>query len=219
MKRRSARTRTHVLWCSNQRTQRSNGWAFPPNVEKHLRKLTAGSRVCHLFGGFARWGLRIDIDPLTRPDVRADAWLPPFVENAFDYVILDPPYMGINQQMKQHLLRGAAFIAKKGVIWFHTQWVAGDKGMTLRRAWLVRVGDSCSVWCILVFNVPKGPKAKPRNHFTRGPALKYNRWLRGELRLPFDAPKEIPDGEKHGPWFSDSGARQVAGAGGRRTLP
>src|SRR5205823_5072864 len=135
--------------------------------------------------GLAKWGVRIDIDPLTRPHVIADAWLPPFVENAVDVVILDPPYVSMNQQMKQQLLRAAAYLARDSVIWFHTQWIAGDAKMTLRRAWLVRVGDSCAVRCIQVFNTPRGEKRRPRNHFTRGPAIRYNRWLRGELKLPF----------------------------------
>lgn len=127
----------------------------------------------------------MDIDPITRPDVRADAWLPPFVKNAFDIVILDPPYVSINQQMKQQLLRAASYIAREQVIWFHTMWIAGDAQMTLERSWLVRVGDSCAVRCIQVFKTP-AVKRMPRNWFTRGPAIKYNRWLRGELKLPFE---------------------------------
>src|SRR4051812_2700720 len=82
-----------VLWCSNQRSKRSNGWSFPPNVERHLRTLTEGQRVLQLFGGLSKWGVRMDIDPVTRPHVFADAWLPPFVKNAFNVVILDPPYV------------------------------------------------------------------------------------------------------------------------------
>lgn len=174
-----------VLWCSNQRQGRSNGWSFPPAVEKHLRAITAGQRVCHLFGGRARWGVRIDIDSVVTPHVRADAYMPPFVKDAFDVTILDPPYVAINQQMKQQLLRGAAYISKDAVIWFHTQWIAADAGMRLRRAWLVRVGDSCSVRCIQVFAVGDREKRKPLPYFTRGPAMKYNRWIAGQTGLPY----------------------------------
>lgn len=175
-----------VLWCSNQRHGRSNGWSFPPAVRRKLLAITSGKRVCHLFGGLATFGTKCDIDPMTKPHVLADAWLPPFVENAFDVVILDPPYTGINQQMKNQLLRAAAFIAKEQVIWFHTMWIASDRALTLRRAWLVRVGDSCSVRCIQVFAVRRGPKRRPRNYFSRGPAIRYNRWLAGQLRLPME---------------------------------
>jgi hypothetical protein len=122
---------------------------------------------------------------VVRPDVIGDAWLPPFVENAFDVVILDPPYMGINQQMKQQLLRAAAYIARDSVIWFHTQWIASDRHLSLRESWLVRVGDSCSVRCLQVFACPRGEKVKPRPYFTRGPAIRYNRWLAGQTRFQF----------------------------------
>jgi len=183
------RVTPEVLWCSNQRQGRSNGWSFPPKVERLLIALTAGKRVCHLFGGLASFGTRIDIDPSVRPDIIADAWLPPFVKDAFDVVVLDPPYTHVNQQMKNALLRGAAYIAREHVIWFHTLWIAGDARCALERAWLVRVGDTCAVRCIQVFRTP-AEKAQPVLHFTRGPAIRYNRWLAGQLPLP-----ELRDGK------------------------
>ena len=183
----SARVPIEVLWCSNQRTGRSNGWSFPPNVRKLLLALTREQRVLHLFGGLSTWGTRIDIDRVVRPDVIADAWLPPFQRDSFDVVILDPPYVAMNQQMKQQLLRASAFIARRHVIWFHTQWIASTTALPLERAWLVRVGDSCACRCIQVFAVNHAKKRLPVNHFTRGPAIKYNRWLVGGQGLPFEA--------------------------------
>jgi len=180
----SGRVEVGVIWCSNQRTRASNGWAFPPNVRKHLQQLTAGKRVGHLFGGQAPWGTRLDIDMATRPHVRGDAWLPPFRKDAFDIVILDPPYVAINQQMKTQLLMQAAFCAREHVIWFHTLWIAADSKLHLERAWLVRVGDSCLVRCVQMFRVPT-VKRTPVAKFTRGPAIKYNRWLAGQTNLPF----------------------------------
>lgn len=177
-----------VLWCSNQRSGRSNGWAFPPNVDKHLRELTNGKSVLQLFGGLSKWGVKLDIDPITRPHVIGDAWLPPFKKNAFDVVILDPPYVGINQQMKQQLLRGAAYCAQEHLIWFHTMWIASDARCVLERGWLVRVGDTCSVRCIQIFRTPI-EKPLPRLHFSRGPAIRYNRWLTSQEGLPFDPRK------------------------------
>jgi hypothetical protein len=175
--------RPEVLWCSNNRQGRSNGWRFPPKVEKLLIALTAGKRVCHLFGGLASFGTRIDIDPNVRPDVIADAWMPPFARDAFDVAILDPPYLNINQQMKNALLHGAAFIAREHVIWFHTMWIATDARCRLERSWLIRVGDTCAVRCLQVFRTP-AEKEPPHHHFTRGPAIRYNRWLTGQLPLP-----------------------------------
>jgi len=151
-----------------------------------LRAITAGQTVYHPFGGRAKFGRRGDIDPIVKPDVIADAWLPPFVRDAFDVVILDPPYVHLNCQMKNHLLRAAAYIAKERVIWFHTTWIAASSVIVLDRSWLVRVGDSCAVRCLQVFRVAAGSKDAPRPHFTRGPAIKYNRWFAQPERLPFD---------------------------------
>lgn len=173
---------------------RSNRWSFPPNVNKLLKEATAGRTVLHLFGGRSQWGTRIDIDTTTKPHVIADAWLPPFQRDAFQVVILDPPYFGINQQMKQLLIRGAAWIASEHVYWFHTQWVAPDSDMRRERSWLIRVGDSCACRCLIEWRIRNEKKkfpALPRG-FTRGPAIKYNRWLFGNVQLPFNVPAEDP---------------------------
>lgn len=179
----AARERVRVLWCGNNRKGKSNGWQFPPAVRKHLIAYTAGKRVLHLFGGQSTWGMRLDIDRSTRPHVIGDAWLPPFQRDSFDIVILDPPYLKINQQMKTQLLQGASYVAREQVIWFHTIWIAADSKLKFREGWLVRVGDSCSVRCLQVFDCPT-EKTKPRPRFTRGPAMRYNRWLDGQMALP-----------------------------------
>jgi hypothetical protein len=175
-----------VLWCANARQGKSNRWSFPPAVEKHLCALTEGKRVLQMFGGFATWGTKLDIDVSTRPHVLGDAWLPPFRRDAFDVVILDPPYFPLNQQMKQQLLRAAAYVARERVVWFHTIWIAGDGACAFERGWLVRVGDSCAARVLQVFRSSATDKPKPRPRFTRGPAIKYNRWLAGAQRLPFE---------------------------------
>jgi hypothetical protein len=187
MSRASIAPRPQTLWCSNQRQRASNRWSYPPAVEKLLRELTAGRSVLQLFGGLSRWGTKIDIDPTTKPHVIGDAWMPPFTRNSFDVVILDPPYGGINQQMKQMLVRGAAFVAREHVYWFHTQWMAPDSAMRRERSWLIRVGDSCSCRCLIEWRVVLQDKPVPILNFTRGPALKYRRWLNGNVGLPLTA--------------------------------
>ncbi len=177
--------RPQTLWCPNVRQGSSNRWSYPPAVEKLLKELTAGRSVLQLFGGLSRWGTKLDIDPTTRPHVRGDAWMPPFRCNSFDVVILDPPYAGINQHMKQVLIRGAAFVARQHVYWFHTQWVAPDSKMRRERSWLIRVGDSCACRCLIEWRVLDQEKTVPVLNFTRGPALKYNRWLGGNVGLPY----------------------------------
>lgn len=196
----TVKRRPETLWCSNNRQGSSNRWSYPPAVAKLLLSLTAGKTVLQLFGGLSRWGVTLDLDPKTRPQVIGDAWLPPFKTNSFDVVILDPPYAGINQQMKQMLIRGAAFVAREHVYWFHTQWVAPDSGMTRERSWLVRVGDSCACRCLIEWRVTRREKPRPTLKFTRGPALKYRRWLAGEVGLPYEAresPRAAPAVDRH----------------------
>jgi hypothetical protein len=93
-----------------------------------------------------------------------------------DVVILDPPYLLLNRQMKNALFRAATFIARDRVIWFHTIWQDGDRYCRLERSWLVRVGRSSHVRCLQVFRTDDA-KPTPRMFFTRGPAMKYNRWI------------------------------------------
>jgi hypothetical protein len=144
--------------------------------------------VLHLFGGRSKFGIRIDVDPVVKPDVLADAWLPPFGPQSFDVVVLDPPYIRLNSQEKNDLFRAAATIARERVVWFHTIWASTPPGLSPEKAWLVRVGDTCHVRCLQYFTIRKRygfPK-----HFRRGPAMKYNRWLAqpGGLSL-FEASK------------------------------
>ena len=179
------RDRVDVLWCSNRRQgPRGNGWAFPAGVRRKILEIAEASSVLHLFGGLASFGIRQDLDGSTRPHVIADAWLPPFAANSFDVVVLDPPYVHFNQQAKDSLFRAAAYIARDRVIWFHTVWMSGGASLQFRRGWLVRVGDSCQVRALQEFVPRPGAKTRPDPYFSRGPAMRYNRWLTGQNPLP-----------------------------------
>ncbi len=163
-----------LLWCPDSRSARNRGWQFPLPVERLLRDLTVGASVLHLFGGRASWGIRQDIDPIVRPDVLADAWLPCWAPGSFDVVILDPPYFPLGGQLRFGLQRIASYIARDRVIWFHTHWLSGGSRLETERAWLVRCGRSMAVRCLIVFRRAPGPLDLPR--ITRGPILRYRRW-------------------------------------------
>jgi hypothetical protein len=173
-----------VLWCADSRRNRGIGWAFPYEVDALLSDFCAGRSVLHLFGGNASWGTRLDIDPLTRPDVVGDAWLPPFAAGAFDVVVLDPPYFALNGQVRSSLFWTAAMLAREHVVWFHTIWAEPACKLERERAWLVRVGRSSAVRCLIFFRRRPGPVA-PVRWFSRGPAIRYNKWLMGQRGLPF----------------------------------
>jgi hypothetical protein len=142
-----------------------------------------------MFGGLARFGTRLDIDPLTAPDVIGDAWVPPFEKDSFDFVIMDPPYIegfrSMSNQKTRALFAAAAWIARKQVIWFHTVWIESPTRCTLQKGYLVVVGRHCHVRCLQIFDCPASElKVPPVKTFSRGPAIRYNKWLLQPQALP-----------------------------------
>jgi hypothetical protein len=168
-----------IIFCGNSRR---NGWSFHPKIRKKLIADHEGKSILHLFGGASTFGTRMDIDPLTQPDILGDAWLPPFACRSFDVVILDPPYFHLSAQTKTALFRAAGYIARERVVWWHTVYVSGSGGLQPEASWLVKTGDSCHVRTLQYFRIKDRPG--PVKNFLRGPAMKYNRWLAGQLTLP-----------------------------------
>jgi hypothetical protein len=129
----------------------------------------------------------LDIDPATNPDVVGDAWVPPFAMASFDSVIVDPPYFKMDREMLGQLLAAASYVARLQVIWLHQLWAPSQFGLSLERGWMVRVGDNHYVRCLQQFR-RTDRIVTPQKHFTRGPAMKYNRWLAQPHSLPFGEP-------------------------------
>lgn len=184
MKCRTRKVEVEVLVCGRPPKSNANGWSFPRAVEDLLRRELAGKSVLHLFGGLARFGTRMDIDPITRPDVIGDAWLPPFKRSSFDVVVLDPPYVKFSAQVTMALCCQAAYVAREQVIWFSTLWLDHPARLRLRRAYAVVVGRNAVMRCLQFFDVPEN-KMEPMRKFSRGPAIKYNRWLAQPQGLAF----------------------------------
>ncbi len=65
---------------------------FPLHFEKRLFQTYKPASILQPFGGKAEYGLRVDINPLLKPDVVADACCLPFADESFDFVLCDPPY-------------------------------------------------------------------------------------------------------------------------------
>lgn len=173
-----------TIQCWDRLTRDGTGWAFPRKVDALLRERVAARAVLHLFGGFAKFGLRLDVDPLVRPDVIGDALLPPFGKDSFDVVILDPPYTYINGQMKSQLFGAAGWIAREEVWWFHTHLQSTLHPLRLVETFVVLVNSGCAARVLQKF-VPVPWKRAPRRRFFRGHALKYNRWFIPPEGLPF----------------------------------
>lgn len=175
-----------------------DGWAFPRDVRNLLLQENADLSVLHLFGGKADFGTRLDFDESTRPHVVGDAWLPPFAKDSFDVVIMDPPYVGdfrtMSNQKTRALFAAAAWIARKRVIWFHTVWIESPNRCEMEKAWLVRVGRHCQVRCLQFFKTAESErKVLPVKTFSRGPAIRYNRWLLQPQGFAFRDSPEVTD--------------------------
>lgn len=104
-------------------------------------------------------------------------------------VIMDPPYVEgfrtMSNQKTRALFAAAAWIARQQVIWFHTVWIESPARCILDQGYVVVVGRQCHVRALQIFNVPLSiNKAPPVKFFTRGPAIKYNRWLLQPQGLP-----------------------------------
>jgi hypothetical protein len=155
---------------------------FPKTVERQLIADCEGKTVLQLFGGRSTFGTKLDIDPYTKPHVLGDAWLPPFRQDSFDVVIIDPPYISLNAQLKHALFCAANNVARERVIWFSTVWMAASSGLSAEKAYLVRVGDSCNTRCLQYFRIRE--KMQPVERFKRGLQMKYNRWLAQPQALP-----------------------------------
>jgi len=135
-----------------------------------------------MFGGRAKWGIRMDIDPITRPDVIADAWLPPFGKNSFDAVVLDPPYASFGRHARYTLGRNAAWNARRYVIWFSSFAATSLPGCSIAKWWTVLVGNDSQIRQ-LVFFVPTKNKLPPEKRIARGPGMRYNKWTGENLLL------------------------------------
>lgn len=147
--------------------------------------------MLHLFGGMSKFGVRLDIDRVVKPHILGDAWLPPFAENSFDVVVIDPPYSYMTQYERHALFHAAGFVAREMVVWFDTIWAADYRALKLRKCWLVRPRSNCYIRCLQIFK--KVGSIYPVRDFKRGPAKKYNRWLSQPRGLPF------PEGDDEEP--------------------
>jgi len=118
-------------------------WSFPREIERIVMDETGIGSVLHLYGGLARFGTRLDMDPATSPDVVGNALYPPFKCKSFDYVVVDPPYQDLRSHMALPIIIPAACIARKRVFWLHTHWaIRSGFGLSLSRWWL---GSPCSM--------------------------------------------------------------------------
>ncbi len=135
----------------------SKTWSFPREVSDLMERETAGKSVLQMYGGFATFGVRMDADPATRPDIIGNAFYPPLRCESFDVVIVDPPYKSI-YNMPLWSLMPAACIARERVWWFHTHYAGYVNGMKPRRWWSVLPSQKAPLRVLIEFERMRHPK-------------------------------------------------------------
>ncbi len=126
-------------------------WSFPREIERLIMDETSDGSVLHLYGGLARFGVRLDMDPATHPTVIGNALYPPFKCKSVDYVVMDPPYTDLRGALGSIIITPAACLARKKVFWVHTHHnIKGGLGLRMRRWWVGSSGALGSQVRILV---------------------------------------------------------------------
>lgn len=187
-----------IFWCGNLSEPRgkngnSDKWSFPPQMERFLREQCEGLPTLQLFGGKAKFGIRLDIDAGTMPHVIGDSFLPPFKKQSFHTVIIDPPYppyMHLGVSTVRPLLMVAAWLATTRVIWFAPMWISSYRFLQLEKSYFVRVGDHCEPRMLQILRPTLPDDWRPIYQFTHGTAVKYNKWLIQPEILPFQERKQ-----------------------------
>ena len=91
---------------------------WPEEVTEVIQSLLI-PRSLHVCCGYSPLGdIRVDFDPLTKPDMVCDASALPFPDNSFESVLCDPPYNG-KMQWNHDLLCELSRVASKRIIFQH----------------------------------------------------------------------------------------------------
>jgi hypothetical protein len=122
-----------ICWVLPRPSKSKYRGSFPLHFEKKLwRELGEPKKVLHPFGGKAEIGDRVDINPDVNPTWVGDAhdmnWIK---DNAYDLVILDPPYdddksnklYGTGKLFYKKYITEAVRVCKKGGFIAMYHWV------------------------------------------------------------------------------------------------
>jgi hypothetical protein len=125
---------------------------FPLHFEvKLLRLYNMPDMVLHPFGGYAEFGYAQDIKFDTEPDVQADAHFMPYKDEAFDFIIFDPPYSAEEAKKLYNTpyirvikcVEESVRVLKTGgyIALYHRLWLPRPKGTTYDKRIIVHPGQ------------------------------------------------------------------------------
>jgi len=92
-------------------------WVWSEAEEKLYAKLCIGN-ILHLCSGYSELGdQRIDINPDVQPSIVADVHYLPIRDQAFDTIIIDPPWHGPKNWMKwEQMVKEMIRVTRKRII-------------------------------------------------------------------------------------------------------
>lgn len=164
-------------------------WAFPHEVAALLAAECAGLSVLQLFGGHSGFGVRLDADRATRPDVIGNSFFPPFGCASFDVVICDPPYaMTDSNGAWVNCVGVAGCLARQWVWWFSVdQMGTGFHGLRATKWWVVQTSPRAPLRYLVQMRRlrhPSGCRPRPRKGEKQfAPAIRKYDW-RSHIQQP-----------------------------------
>ena len=140
-----------LVWTHPERGSSYPG-AFPKGYEERLWRLLGKpepSTMLHVFGGEAKIGVRIDINPAVNPDYVMDAHDLKFEDESFMVVICDVPFSDQDNQRKYNNPDASPLDIDKWQV--EASRVCKENGFIVtRHFWELQCPPKCSEWMRII---------------------------------------------------------------------
>jgi len=128
---------------------------FPKGYEEKLWRLLGyrdPSQILHVFGGKAKIGVRIDINPRVEPDFIMDAHHLEFPDESFEVVICDPPFSDNDNKNKYENLDAKPLNEKQWLS--EASRVCKKNGfIVVRHLWNISRPPNTSLWMTILLRL------------------------------------------------------------------
>ena len=131
---------------------------FPKGYEERMWRLLGKpdpERVLHVFGGMAKIGVRIDINPDVEPDHIMDAHSLEFEDETFRAVICDPPFSD-NDNKNKYKNQDAQPLNTKKWMAEASRVCERDGFIVTRHFWELPCPPECSEWMKIILVQSRG---------------------------------------------------------------
>jgi 16S rRNA G966 N2-methylase RsmD len=131
---------------------------FPKGYEERMWRLLGKpnpNSILHVFGGRAKIGARIDINPAVNPDYIMDAHDLDFHDESFNVVICDPPFSDIDNKNKYQNTNARSLDMMR---WkSEASRVCKPSGfIVIRHFWETEAPPNCEAWMNIILQQCSG---------------------------------------------------------------